>query len=154
MDLNIEMNNTILTSNNEEDTIKIGETFAEKLKLGDIVALYGDLGAGKTEFIKGVCNYFEVKDIVTSPTFTIMNHYIGSYDGDELDIYHLDLYRIKSIEELENIGFSECIYSQDTIKLIEWAEKADNILVENATYSIKIEQDDKEENKRTITIEG
>jgi tRNA threonylcarbamoyladenosine biosynthesis protein TsaE len=139
-------------SNNEQETIDLGSSFANKLKRGDIVALYGDLGTGKTEFIKGICRYFQVQDLVTSPTFTIMNHYFGELDSTPLDIYHLDLYRIKSLDELANIGFADCIYEENSIKLIEWAEKAENILDENANYLIAISQDDENENMRTITI--
>lgn len=139
-------------SNNEQETIDLGSVFAKSLKRGDIVALYGDLGTGKTEFIKGICRYFQVQDLVTSPTFTIMNHYYGELDSNSLDIYHLDLYRIKSLDELANIGFADCIYEENSIKLIEWADKAENILDENANYLIAISQDDENENMRTIDI--
>lgn len=139
-------------SNNEQETIDLGSTFAKSLKRGDIVALYGDLGTGKTEFIKGICRYLQVQDLVTSPTFTIMNHYFGELDSNPLDIYHLDLYRIKSLEELANIGFADCIYEENSIKLIEWADKAENILDENANYLIAISQDDENEDLRTIAI--
>lgn len=139
-------------SNNEQETIDLGSAFAKSLKRGDIVALYGDLGTGKTEFIKGICRYLQVQDLVTSPTFTIMNHYFGELDSNPLDIYHLDLYRIKSLEELANIGFADCIYEENSIKLIEWADKAENILDENANYLIAISQDDENEDLRTIAI--
>ncbi len=139
-------------SNNEQETIDLGSTFAKSLKRGDIVALYGDLGTGKTEFIKGICHYFNVQDLVTSPTFTIMNHYLGEFNSDELNIFHLDLYRIKSTAELTNIGFSDCIYDANSIKLIEWADKAENILDEDANYLVAISQDDEVENRRKISI--
>lgn len=139
-------------SNSEQETIDLGEKFAKDLKVGDIVAFYGELGTGKTEFIKGICNYFNVSDIVTSPTFTIINHYVGTLNSKQLDIFHLDLYRIKNLDELQGIGFSDCIYDANSIKLIEWADKSGNILKENANYSVEIIQNDVEENNRTINI--
>lgn len=146
------MEKTVYNSNNEQETTELGFSFATQLKLGDIVALYGDLGTGKTEFIKGICKYFKVQDIVTSPTFTIMNNYSGEIDTQNFTIFHLDLYRINSITELANIGFSDCIFDESSIKLIEWADKAENILDENANYLIAISQDDENENQRTISI--
>lgn len=139
-------------SNSEQETIDLGAKFAKDLKIGDIVAFYGDLGTGKTEFIKGICNYFNVSDIVTSPTFTIINHYVGTMNSKQLDIFHLDLYRIKNLDELQGIGFSDCIYDASSIKLIEWADKSGNILKENANYSVEIIQNDVDENNRTINI--
>ena len=139
-------------SNDEQETIELGRAFAKNLNKADIVALYGDLGTGKTEFIKGICQHFQVQDLVTSPTFTIMNHYFGELNSKPIDIFHLDLYRIKSLEELANIGFADCIYDENSIKLIEWADKAENILDENANYLIAISQDNENENMRTITI--
>jgi len=65
-------------SYSEEDTRAIGKSFAEQLSHGDIITLLGDLGAGKTEFVRGICSYFSVNEIVSSPTFTIMNQYFGN----------------------------------------------------------------------------
>jgi tRNA threonylcarbamoyladenosine biosynthesis protein TsaE len=136
----------------EDETISLGNTFAKRLILGDVVALYGDLGSGKTEFIKGICDFFKVEEIVTSPTFTIMNQYTGIIKHNDLTIYHIDLYRIKSDKELDEIGFNECIYADDAIKLVEWAEKAENYLPGNR-YSIRILTDKDIENNRLIEIE-
>jgi tRNA threonylcarbamoyladenosine biosynthesis protein TsaE len=139
-------------SHSEEETIAIGYEFAEKLVRGDSVSLFGQLGAGKTEFIKGVCNYFQVEEIVTSPTFAIINQYSGFRDGDEIIIYHIDLYRIKSQKEFEEIGFEDCLYSPDAIKLIEWADKVSGIL-SSSTYTVKIILSDEVEDDRIIEIE-
>lgn len=136
----------------EQETIDLGKKFAVNLQKGDVVAFYGDLGAGKTEFIKGVCEYFSVDEIVTSPTFTIMNQYKGKIKGDEIIIIHIDLYRIKNTSELEEIGFEDCIFSNDDIKLIEWAAKARQRLT-NVNYTIEINLSDDDENRRTIIIE-
>ena len=141
------------SSESEQNTIDYGFQFAKILKPGDVVAFYGDLGTGKTEFIKGICRFFDVSDIVTSPTFTMINHYVGTLNSKDLDIYHLDLYRIKSQEELKNIGFSECVFDENSIKLIEWAERADSFLKKNATYSVHITQFDDDENRRRIEID-
>jgi tRNA threonylcarbamoyladenosine biosynthesis protein TsaE len=135
----------------EEETIKLGGEFAGRLLAGDVVAFYGDLGSGKTEFIKGICNYFKVGEIVTSPTFTIINQYSGIKDGEEIPIFHLDLYRIKKADELAEIGFNECVHSPGSIKLIEWSERANGQLPEDR-YNIEINFDESNESERIIKI--
>lgn len=140
-------------SHSEEETIEIGDKFAGELKAGDIVAFYGDLGTGKTEFIKGICNHFGVDDIITSPTFTIMNQYESNHRNKDIPIYHIDLYRIKSAKELEEIGFNECLFDSDSIKLIEWAEKA-NGYGKHFDYTIKISYNKDSETQRKIEIEN
>ena len=115
------------------------------------VSLYGELGAGKTEFIKGICQYFKVEEIVTSPTFTIINQYTGFLNGKELLLYHLDLYRIKSYKELDEIGFKDCMNSENSIKLIEWAENATDFLP-IPRYIVTITFDDNAEDKRIFEI--
>jgi tRNA threonylcarbamoyladenosine biosynthesis protein TsaE len=140
-----------MVSSSENETIKMGNKFAHILKLGDCVAFHGDLGAGKTEFIKGICDFFQVDELVTSPTFTIMNQYNGFKSHKEFRIFHVDLYRIKKIEELDEIGFEECIYTNNAIKLIEWSEKADGKL-KKVDYEVNIKLDDNDENKRYIDI--
>lgn len=141
----------VIKSFSENDTIIAGAEFAKNLKLGDIVALTGDLGAGKTEFIKGICKYFEVDEFVTSPTFTIINQYNGVIANREFSIFHLDLYRIKKAEELTEIGFDECLNDKDIIKLIEWPENAGNKLVD-VDFQVKIDLDDDDVNYREIKI--
>lgn len=147
------MNEQIKISKSEKDTIKMGIEFAKELKIGDVVALYGELGAGKTEFVKGLCQAFGVEQIVTSPTFTIMNCYNGEVDNKDVSIYHVDLYRIKKAEELDEIGFDECIHSKNDIKFIEWAEKAGNRL-SKIDFSISFKLDDDDENFRQIQIKS
>ena len=138
-------------TNSEKETISLGFKFAEKLAFGDIVCFTGDLGAGKTEFIKGICSKFKVDEFVTSPTFTLINKYNGELDNREINIFHLDLYRIKQSAELTEIGFEECIEDNFSIKLIEWAEKAGNKL-ESTDFHIYINIDDNDENLRKIEI--
>jgi len=134
-----------------DETVEIGKIFAEQLLPGNIVALHGELGSGKTEFIKGVCEYFNVDEMVNSPTFTIINQYTGEYENSKINIYHLDLYRIKDINELTEIGFAECIHANHNIKMIEWAEKAGDRL-DFWDYDVYIKPDDTDEDKREIEI--
>jgi tRNA threonylcarbamoyladenosine biosynthesis protein TsaE len=115
-------------SKSDLETIEIGKEFAEVLKIGDIVGFDGDLGAGKTEFIKGICKHLKVKDIVTSPTFSIVNNYLGSFTGKKIDVTHIDLYRINDPDELNEIGFDELIYNTDSLKFVEWYKNAGNRL--------------------------
>ncbi len=146
------MNITNYVTISEEETIELGKEFAEKLVLGDIVCMYGDLGAGKTNFVKGICDYFEVEEMITSPTFTIINQYNGFMDGKDIVIFHIDLYRIKSENELNTIGISELLESGYAVKIIEWAEKSFGTL-EGIGHSIRFKSDNTDENKRHIIIE-
>lgn len=146
------MSKELFETFNEKETFNLGKHFAKRLKSGDIVAIYGDLGAGKTEFVKGICDYFDVDDIVTSPTFTIMNHYSSAKTDKHVSIYHIDLYRLKSDKEIEDIGFDECLTSKDCIKIIEWAEKANGMLP-SKRFNIHIYQNEQSDNYRSIEIE-
>lgn len=140
------------TTKSQQETFDLGLRFAAELKPGDVVALFGDLGAGKTEFIKGICSYFIVDELVNSPTFTIMNQYSGIWDDIEIPILHIDLYRIKKSNELKEIGFDEIIFSKDSIKLVEWADKAFGILPPDS-YSVNIKFKKNNETERVITID-
>ncbi|MBL7998295.1 MAG: tRNA (adenosine(37)-N6)-threonylcarbamoyltransferase complex ATPase subunit type 1 TsaE [Candidatus Kapabacteria bacterium] len=140
------------TTHSEDETILAGRKFAARLHAGDVIALYGTLGAGKTEFVKGICEYFHVEDVVSSPTFTIMNQYDGMQsNGDDVKLYHVDLYRINSKREFSEIGFSECMNAPDAIKLVEWAEKANDEIPANR-YTISFDLDNSDENIRHISI--
>ena len=138
-------------TNSNEETQRLGFEFAKRLIPCDIVAIYGGVGAGKTEFIKGVCLYFNVNEIVTSPTFTIMNKYFGKMDGYDFTIFHVDLYRIKSPKELQDVGFEECVFDENSIKLIEWAEKAGDKLPDNR-YNVRITLSKENEDERQFEI--
>lgn len=98
-------------------TRELGRRLSRCLVRGDVVLLQGDLGAGKTEFVKGMAEGFRATDLVTSPTFTLLNVYQGT-----LPIYHFDLYRLENAEELYNIGFEEFL-GGDGVTVIEWAER-------------------------------
>ena len=107
----------------EGETILLGVEVACMLKPGDVIALVGDLGSGKTRFVQGVCKGLGVQEHVASPTFTILNE----YHVNSLNIYHFDFYRVRSVREIIEIGFEEYINS-DGICLIEWADKAQELL--------------------------
>ena len=109
-------------SNSESATIDIAQQFAAGLKPGNLVLLFGDLGAGKTLFTRGVVSYFDKTVSATSPTFSLVNVY-----PTIPPIYHLDLYRIQADAELIDLGFEEYLES-DGIVLIEWGEKCEHLL--------------------------
>jgi tRNA threonylcarbamoyladenosine biosynthesis protein TsaE len=113
---------SVITSSPEQ-TWEIGQLLGKLLDAGDSVCLYGDLGAGKTNFTYGIARGLDVQDqYITSPTFTFVNEYKG-----RVPLYHIDLYRVKGPDELENIGFDEYIES-DGVTVIEWAERAEDEL--------------------------
>ncbi len=136
-------------SKSENDTITFAKRMAKLVEKPAIILLEGDLGAGKTHFVKGFAEGLKCKNMVTSPTFTLMN----MYEGKKCDIYHFDLYRINSPEELENLGFDE-YFDKKTLKgvsLVEWPEKAKGLTSE-WDYKVTIIKDG-DENERKITIE-
>lgn len=139
-------------STSELDTHNIGKKIASFLSQGDVVALYGDLGSGKTAMIKGICDYFDVDEIVVSPTFTIINKYEGKVKNIPISIYHIDLYRIESDKELQEIGFSEYLNDSSSIKLIEWAEKTN--MIKDSAIKITIKSDKTNDNYRKISVEN
>jgi len=106
----------------EEETIAFGRTIAGELRRGEPVLFIGDLGAGKTRLIKGICSFFGVREQVTSPTFILLNEYKGKDgSGAPLAVHHFDLYRIRSIEEIMDLGYEEFFFG-DGIALVEWGE--------------------------------
>lgn len=107
-----------------EATKRLGARLAPLLEPGDVVALYGDLGAGKTHLAKGLCAALGVPDdAVTSPTFTI----VQEYPADPFPIYHIDAYRIERLEELVELGYEDYFYG-DGVCLIEWPERVEALL--------------------------
>ena len=118
-----------IISYSAEDTYELGKIYAKTLGRNSVTGLFGDLGSGKTGFVKGICSYFNVRDTVSSPTFIIVNEYSGFYENDKsgIDIFHFDLYRLKSLKELSVIGF-ENYFNGKSICLIEWADLAKQYL--------------------------
>lgn len=133
-------------SNSAEQTMQIAKKYAETIKKPIVINLIGDLGAGKTTFCKGFAEGLGVKETVTSPTFTIMNEYMG-----RLPLYHFDMYRLKSLEDAENLGFGE-YFDMTTLKgvtLVEWADNTPGIL---PTLHIEIKLKKLDDEKREISI--
>ena len=138
-------------THSEEETLAVARSFARHLERGDVVALWGELGAGKTRFVKGVCEAFGADKRVSSPSFVILNRYEGTgRDGKELFVYHLDLYRVRSVEEIYDIGYEEFVYG-DGITLVEWAEQLGNLLPPRR-YDVRIAYGERDSD-RTISIE-
>ena len=108
-----------------EETQNLGRLLALRLRPGDIVALYGELGAGKTCLVQGICQQLGTSDAITSPTFTL----VQEYRSEGWPIYHLDLYRMKRLEELYEIGYEEYLFGEG-ICLIEWADRMEPLLPE------------------------
>lgn len=106
------------------ETIALGNKIGEQLEAGDVVALVGDLGAGKTTFMQGLAQGLDVKGYVKSPSFTLVNKYEGRFP-----VYHLDLYRLGDVNEIHELGIEEYLYG-DGVCIIEWAEKAYSLLPE------------------------
>jgi tRNA threonylcarbamoyladenosine biosynthesis protein TsaE len=131
-------------SNSEDKTRELGMQFSKILNRGDVIALYGELGTGKTQFIKGICKGLSIAEEVTSPTFTIMNIY-----KNEHTIYHFDFYRLVSENEIFELGINDFLFS-DGISLIEWAERGKVFLPEKR-FDIVFDYGE-DENTRLINI--
>jgi tRNA threonylcarbamoyladenosine biosynthesis protein TsaE len=138
----MEMQRLIITKSAEE-TEAAGQHLASEFKPGDVIALYGDLGAGKTCWVRGVAKALAAREAVISPTFTLINEYQGKFP-----VYHFDLYRLQSARELEDIGYEEYFYGEG-ISILEWAGKAERLLPK---YHWKIYFDIKTDEERRITI--
>ena len=116
----------MIISHNPAETFEHGRALASELSAGDVVALAGDLGAGKTHFVKGLAAGLGHAGEVTSPTFTLVHEYIGGH----LPLFHFDFYRLESAQEVEQIGFEEYLTSGG-ILVIEWADKFADLLPKN-----------------------
>lgn len=114
---------------NYEQTVALGEKFAKNLKKGDVVLLEGEMGAGKTTFVKGVAKGLGVTSLITSPTYAYMNDYGGV-------LYHYDCYRLSSGEDAEALGLTDYFYAGG-ICVIEWSENIKDVLPENC-ITVKI----------------
>lgn len=115
---------TVLRTKSVEETKEFGRWFGAWVEVGDVLALYGELGTGKTVLVKGLSETLGVKENVESPTFTI----VGEYEG-RIPLYHMDLFRMSSLEEILRIGYEEYVYG-DGVCVIEWADKIQRLLPE------------------------
>lgn len=136
------MQATIVT-NSEAETEAWGQAFAKTLKRGSGVALYGNLGAGKTLLSRAICRALGFQGAVSSPTYTIVHEY-----PNDPPIYHVDLYRLSSGSDLEEAGLSRCL-SQGAVTLIEWPERLQSLL--GITHKVTLEI--LSETARRITVE-
>lgn len=131
-------------SHSYEDTLKIGEGLAKSLKGTEVIALFGGLGMGKTALTTGIARGLGSNDSVSSPTFALVNEYHGKYN-----VYHFDMYRISSWDDLYSIGFFD--YLDTGVLVIEWSENIENALPPEY-IRITMEKGD-DENERIITVE-
>lgn len=128
--MNEEKQSLILIARSPQITFSIGEVLGKSLVKGDIVALIGELGTGKTIFAQGIAKGLGIPDqyTITSPTFNLINEYPG-----RLSLYHMDIYRLEGINDLENIGFEEYL-NKDGVIIIEWAEKIRDLIPDEAIF--------------------
>ena len=141
------MKKTIVETSGMEDTAKYAYEMAVNAEPGQVYALIGDLGVGKTVFTKGFAEGLGIEEPVSSPTFTILQ----IYEEGRLPLYHFDVYRIEEPEEMEEVGFDDYIYGEG-VCLIEWANRIEEILPEETIYVV-IEKDlEKGMDYRKITV--
>ena len=134
-----------IVNKSEADTRKLGLELAEKAEAGDVIALIGDLGTGKTALTRYIAEGLGIKDTISSPTFTI----VKEYKSGRLPLYHFDVYRLGDGEELLDIGAEEYLYG-DGICVIEWADIVADVLPEDA-IAINIEYGENE-GERIVNI--
>jgi len=132
------------TSASPDETKKIGREFGTNLRPGAVVALVGQLGAGKTQFVKGLVTGISARGEVTSPTFTL----IHEYTGGRLPVYHFDFFRIEDRQSAERLGLDEYFFG-DGVSVIEWADKFPDLIPAGALW---ISFETKSENERLITL--
>lgn len=135
----------IYYTNSDKETEAVGEQFGRTVKDGTVVAMYGDLGAGKTAFVRGMARGMGITDRVSSPTFTIVNEYLG-----DRTLIHFDMYRLGSADELFDIGWEDYL-ARGAVCAVEWSEN-----VEEAFYGdeIILTIEKTSDTSRKITIEG
>jgi tRNA threonylcarbamoyladenosine biosynthesis protein TsaE len=138
----------LYNTSSPEETEEIAKAFAESLdgSVPHFIAMYGDLGVGKTAFVRGLASVFAPGARVKSPTYTVVNE----YKGKNLPLYHFDVYRIEDEDDLYSVGFYE--YLQKGICVVEWSENIESSIPKNA-YRVTIKRGKNPENERIITIE-
>ena len=132
----------------EKETREIGKKLGEQAESGQVYALIGDLGTGKTVFSQGFAKGLGIEELVNSPTFTI----VQIYEKGRLPFYHFDVYRIGDVEEMYEIGYEDCFFGEG-VSLVEWADYIEELLPENCIH-IRLEKDlEKDFSYRKIIIE-
>lgn len=129
------------------DCIKeAAQQFIDNMGKGNVFAFYGKMGAGKTTFIKAICECLDVEDVITSPTFAIVNEYYSNKLQDS--IYHFDFYRIKKLEEVYDMGYEDYFYSH-RLCFLEWPELVEELLPKDA---VKVTITEQEDGSRLVTF--
>lgn len=128
-----------------EETVELGKKIGSFLKKGDIIAMQGTLGAGKTTITKGIAQALGINETITSPTFCLISEYEG-----KMPLYHMDVYRLDGAEDFANLGTEDMLYGEG-VSIIEWSEKIMEELP-HKTIILKLEPHD--DGARTITIEN
>ena len=132
--------------NNLETIDEAARQFIDNMGRARVFAFYGKMGAGKTTFVKAVCRRLGVDDVITSPTFAIVNEYTSATTGDT--IYHFDFYRIKKLDEVYDMGYEEYFYGGN-LCFIEWPELVESLLPEDA---VKVTISEAEDGTRTVSF--
>ncbi len=136
-----------IVTHSPEETRALAADLAAQLKPGAVLALHGELGAGKTCFIQGIAQALQVDQPVSSPTYTLVNEYRG-----RLPLYHIDLYRLKNADDALNVGLDEYLEG-DGVTAIEWAERAEAVLPER-TIHVRLEHGSAENERRVRVLTG
>lgn len=136
----------VILTRNEKETLDLGRGMGKYLKIGDVVALVGELGSGKTILVKGIARGLKIQDaqyIVNSPSFALIKEYPG-----KINLFHFDFYRLRTIEEIEELGWEEYL-DKEGILVIEWADKMGGLLPQDC---LRIELEIVSETKRRIKL--
>ena len=136
-----------ITTRSADETQALGQKLASRLAPGDVIAYFGDLGAGKTAFTRGLAQGLGITDPVTSPTYTIVNEYLSG----RIPLFHFDMYRLSSSDELFDIGWEDYL-SRGGVCAVEWSENVEDALQD--AIRVTIEKDADEPDTRHITITG
>lgn len=136
----------VLSAGSEEETVAIGEKIGRLLKAGDVIAMTGTLGAGKTTITKGIAKALGIQDTVTSPTFCL----VSEYDSGRMPLYHIDAYRLTGEDDFLNLGVEEMLYGKG-VSVIEWSENVGSCLPKR---TIHMALSPKEDGSREIKIDN
>ena len=136
-----------ITTHSADETQALGQKLASRLVPGDVIAYFGDLGAGKTAFTRGLAQGLGITDPVTSPTYTIVNEFLSG----RIPLFHFDMYRLSSSDELFDIGWEDYL-SRGGVCAVEWSENVEDALQD--AIRVTIEKDADEPDTRHITITG
>ena len=136
-----------ITTHSADETQALGQKLASRLAPGDVIAYFGDLGAGKTAFTRGLAQGLGITDPVTSPTYTIVNEYLSG----RIPLFHFDMYRLSTSDELFDIGWEDYL-TRGGVCAVEWSENVEDALQD--AIRVTIEKDADEPDTRHITITG